>query len=126
VDAIGAFSLECTFGESLHQNFGGARPELHFALGVGVSPYEGTSFPMSSKVFPVTRYLHEARRVALANEFTIGRPFASCLRCGERSCQDGTCLLSRPRDSYEWVVDKLSRGRADLVNLQSQKVNLYD
>jgi hypothetical protein len=31
-------------------------------------------------------------------------------------------LPSRPRDSYEWIVDKLSRGRADLlVNLQSQK-----
>jgi hypothetical protein len=45
--------------------------------------------------------LHEARHVALANEFALGGPSRHVCGSVKRSCQDGTCLLSRPGDSYE-------------------------
>lgn len=41
----------------MHQNFGGARPELHFALGVGVSPYEGHFVSNVLKVLPSNEIL---------------------------------------------------------------------
>jgi hypothetical protein len=58
-------------------------------------------FPMYSKSFQQRDTLHEARHVALANEFALGGPSRHVCGSVKRSCQDGTCLLSRPGDSYE-------------------------